>query len=207
MDEHPSIRLVAEHVSVHVSLDRATNSVDCIFVLSNEGSADSVTIGFPELSGGDTSARPFTSFRSYIDGHQVDCIRQRGESCGKSCEVYWWTKRVFFDAGQTSVIRDQYEAPLGMSIGDSTGNFVHFEYSLWTGSSWAKAIGSGAIALTVSPCDSLAASGRYRGLPISERTGCEYRWHITDSEPGRGSPGEIHVGWLIPFSHRSQQVR
>lgn len=183
------------------------NSVDCIFVLSNEGQADSVTIGFPESSGGATGPRPFTSFRSYMDGHELDCIRQRGEGCGASCDLYWWTKRVFFAAGQTSVIRDQYEAPLGRSIGDSTGNFVHFEYSLWTGSSWAKTIGSGVIVLTVSPCDSLAAQARSWGLPTSERTACEYRWHITDAEPGRGSPGRIHLGWLIPFTHQSQEMR
>jgi hypothetical protein len=46
MKDHGSIRMVSEVVRARVSPEKI--EVDCIFVMRNEGSADTVLVGFPD---------------------------------------------------------------------------------------------------------------------------------------------------------------
>jgi hypothetical protein len=198
MDEHPGVALLAEYVHARVDLAAGTANVECVFVLSNQGGEDSVLVGFPERAGGDTGAQPFSSFRSFVDGQEVTCTRVKGDL--DPDPLYWWTKKISFAAGETRVISDEYESPLGSSIGDSTGNFASFEYTLWTGSSWAGRIRSASIVLTVAPCGASISEAKYVRPPPLKADPCEYRWHFSEAEPGRNTPGGIHLAWLIPFS-------
>lgn len=204
MDEHPAVALVSEHVHARVSLIDRISEVECVFVLSNHGAADTVLIGFPESASGDTNARPFLSFQSYVDGQAVTCTRQVGER--RADPLFWWTKKVYFAGGQTRIIRDEYRSPLGVSIGDSTGSFAFFEYSLWSGSSWSGDIGAASIVLTLSPCGAIPEPQFFGSVPV-ERDACEYRWHLSEVEPGHGSPGNVHVAWLVPFAENQRRAR
>ncbi|MBA4388746.1 MAG: hypothetical protein C0404_12245 [Verrucomicrobia bacterium] len=71
LDEHHSVRLVAEHV--RIKFDEGKPKVICVFILQNTGPATTVTLGFPNESGGAgaNSVFPFTSFDSYVDGNPV----------------------------------------------------------------------------------------------------------------------------------------
>jgi hypothetical protein len=203
MEEHPGIALIAEHVHAYVSPVDWTAEVECIFVLSNGGAADSVLIGFPESSGGDTGPRPFSSFQSYVDGREVRCVR-RENSEPLADYLFWWTKEVYFAAGQTRVIRDVYRSPLGVAAGDATGYERFFEYELWTGSSWSGDIGAATVVLTLSPCDSVPEAQYVSPSPLEVGT-CEYRWHLSDLEPGRRAPGTISVSWVVPYEDANRR--
>src|SRR5205814_3130454 len=65
MKDHGSIRMVAETVRARVSSNSI--EVDCVFVMKNEGAAQSVLVGFPDGSGGNE----ILSFRSWVDGTEV----------------------------------------------------------------------------------------------------------------------------------------
>jgi hypothetical protein len=204
MDEHPAVVLVAEHVHARVSVSDDIADVECVFVLANHGAADSVLIGFPESAGGDTGARPFLSFHSYVDGKAEPCSRVEGE--GGNDPLFWWTKNVYFASGQTRIIRDEYRSPLGVGAGDSTGYYRIFEYTLWTGSSWSDSIGAASIVLTLNPCDGAGHPEFISPTPV-EQGECEYRWHIYEADPGRGSSGSIVVGWRVPYADKERRSR
>lgn len=194
LDGHPSIVLVGEHV--HATLDPRDNviEVECVFVLENRGPADSVLVGFPEIAAGDASSRPFLHFRSFVDAEEATCVRTEGVQDEAAHSKYWWTKRVFFAAGQTRVIRDAYGAEAGFAIGGPEGNLRFFTYTLSTGASWTGRIGAATVVFSLSPCGSpfrLASSTPEPAVSDS----CEYRWSFSDFEPGTSAPHRIQVTW------------
>jgi len=50
LTEHPTVRLDAEYV--HIQFIRNDAWVECVFFLNNLGPATTVTLGFPNFSGG-----------------------------------------------------------------------------------------------------------------------------------------------------------
>ena len=196
LDEHPSISLIAEYIDARISLVDNMIEVECLFVLSNRGQADTVQIGFPESYGGDTGPIPFEFFRSTVDGEEVDCSRRSSQDLSTAPEMFWWTKRVFFDSGQTRIIRNMYRAPAGSTIGfgDSPGPHRTFSYILSTGGSWAGVVEAATVVLSVEPCDSTWVPRNITPQPDSSGA-CEYVWRFQQFEPGSIGARSIHVSW------------
>ncbi|MDI6827529.1 MAG: DUF4424 family protein [Armatimonadota bacterium] len=149
MAHHPSICMVSENVSAKIGWDTA--NVCCQFVFKNEGKTTSVKMGFPEEASGDVSPikRPaFKSFRSWVDGKPVNTrfIPSRGSESDDLEYTAWHVKDVAFAAGQTRLVVNKYEAPLGM---DSMGGKI-FRYILKTGKNWKGNINYAKIAVDVS---------------------------------------------------------
>jgi hypothetical protein len=137
MKSHPSVVLRSQ--VVRVKINRYNADVDCTFVLHNTGKATSVLIGFPETGGGTDvrpSAKGFKYFCSYVDGKRVK-VRVYDQEGGYGHYSRWYVKRVYFQAGQTRVIRNLY----GMSLGVDSVGHSFFEYELSTGASWKGKIG------------------------------------------------------------------
>ena len=73
MQAHGSVRMVSERVRARVSTDQI--DVDCIFVMKNEGPADTVLFGFPDGAIGEAcKENEFLSFRIWVDGVEVKCV-------------------------------------------------------------------------------------------------------------------------------------
>ena len=192
LDEHPGIVLVGEHVHAQLLRGAGVLEVECFFVLENRGSADTVTIGFPEDSGGDTRPQPFLSFASFVDGSEVACDRIPS-GLGPPGSRHWWVKEVFFAPGQTRIIRNLYRAEPGHNAGDPGGDLRFFEYTLGTGASWAGKIGAATVVFSVSPCDSFSVAAA--SPSPRERASCEVAWFFADFEPGRSGPHFVQVVW------------
>lgn len=192
MAAHPSISLQSEFV--HIDFRQSPAEVDCVFFLKNNGPATTVTIGFPnESSGADVSEPvPFKHFASYVDGDTagVTLLPDAGNAHSED-KVLWYVKTVPFAAGQTRCIRNVYSGTEGgTSIGDSA-----FEYILWSGSTWAGAIGTADIVVTwdpkICPIDSVSAAP-----PGWDYSGNELRWHFHEIDPHRGEDASrIRLGW------------
>lgn len=190
MGEHPTIRLVAEHVRAHIH--RRYADVECVFFLRNDGLADTVLIGFPDQSRPTTVERAthFEFFESFVNGRRVEVLRTAPEMGLVEEATIWWTKEVAFAAGETKVILDRYRGGTIVSSGGGGG----FRYLLRTGSSWAGTIGS------ISAVFSLEDFGLEELSPLSlmgaSFDGNEIRWVLHDFEPQAGSGlGELEVHW------------
>lgn len=201
MQGHPHVRMLSEKVVARIGVDSV--HVDCLFFLKNEGPADSVLIGFPDQSySPDGEIPPNNSFRSWVDDREVVCTPVAGEGHGDGSSIYWWTKRVWFPAGATRVVRNRYTAVPSFVVDRSQG----FEYILWSGASWKGAIGRAEIVFVL------------RGIPRSWVTdtprnalwrGSELRWVFSNLEPRRiddesgSSPGTVGIRWWNP-EHRKE---
>jgi hypothetical protein len=200
MDEHPSIRLVAEHV--HAWVSKSSIEVECVFFLTNEGPSTTVDMGFPDLSWTGGRSAPFPFFESFVNGKKVEITPTESKD-GRGGVLYWWTKKVSFDSGETKVIRDRYKARPGVN---STGA-GWFDYILYTGASWAGRIGSASIVVTLVDIE---ARSLVKVQPSDfEMTGNEITWNFSDFEPVEGSPwnGMIHVKWIRPRWERYEVKR
>ncbi len=196
MSEHPHIAMVAEDVQARLDLATQTVDVECLFVLANDGAADSVLVGFPEMSAGDTAPEPFTFFESFVDGERVTCQRVDASAANESESRFWWTKQVTFAARQTRIVRDHYRAPAGDYVGDAQGPWRTFEYTLRTGASWEGTIGAATVTFAVTPCDSAFSAQQFNPAP-DMHDGCCYRWHFSNIEPGVTGPHSLWLGWRV----------
>lgn len=196
MKDQGQIRMLAETVRARVSPKRL--EVDCVFVMENHGPADTVLIGFPDKSGGpDAPYPPMTSFRSWVDGVEVECVALP-DAAGHEYQVwdYWWTKRVAFAAGQTRIIRDHYVGEPGSEVGGTQW----FTYVLESGASWAGTIGSAEIIVTL---DGISPKWISEIDPEPLSKGRTLRWSLRDFEPGVGdAPKQINFTWLTPEARK-----
>jgi len=185
MRENANIRMLAETVRARITPDLIT--VDCTFTMKNEGPADTVLVGFPDGDSVGHGQAQLESFRSWVDGVEVACIRIQDVPN----EVSWWTKRVAFPAGAVVVMRNRYTVAPGTSW--STGA-QDFTYILWTGASWKGRIGSAEIIATL---DGIPGSWVMGSDPVARRKGRTFRWAFHDFEPGSadGSPNEVQLVW------------
>lgn len=201
MDEHPSVRLVAEHVRAHVYRDHA--DVECVFFLRNRGEATRVSMGFPELSSSvGPSEWPFEFFESYVDGQRVESKRKVP---GWFSDEYrtWWTKEVRFQAKELRVVRDVYRSGIGRDV--NARNF--FTYQLDTGASWDGTIGAASIVVTLDETIPVESVRKIWPEP-SEVSGSEIRWAFADFEPAlAGSLSSIGVSWLFAEDSLAQYER
>ncbi|MBN1886002.1 MAG: hypothetical protein JW876_10840 [Candidatus Krumholzibacteriota bacterium] len=183
MDEHPSVRLVAEHV--HARIFRKHALVECVFFLKNEGPPIDVTIGFPNHGGGESSPELFDSFESYVDGQRVDVrILENGDRRPSA----WYCKDVRFEAGELKAIRNVYR-------GRHSFDTMHdnwFTYVLHTGASWLGPIGSVNIVLTF---EDFGTDQLWKIEPPGyEIDDAEIRWTLADYEPDKAMD-VVEVMW------------
>jgi hypothetical protein len=192
MEEHPSVALLAEEVVAHVDAKRDSVSVVARFLLVNTGQASDVLIGFPEDYDGDTGARPFFAFKSYVDGEETPVERVRATEAHSAIE-FWWIKKVHFEAGQARWLREEYSGRPG---GDSGGGSF-FEYVLYTGDSWQGKVGIATIEVDLDGAEPdympvldqrLAQSGEVR------RTDRGCRWVLRNFDPA----GTVYLHWQPP---------
>lgn len=201
LQDQGNVRMVSEKVVAVVNRDSAI--VNCIFVLKNEGPADSVWIGFPdEASGPDESmgydeySGPMPPFRSWVDGKEVACkpMPDADDTTYRSDSRFWWTKRVYFPAGATRTVRDRYVGGIGIDV----AGHQWFEYILWSGASWKGPIGSGEIEVHLK---GIPPSWITRTSPPARRRGNTLFWSFRDLEPVRDQDpdaGYIKVEWWPP---------
>src|SRR5439155_18164563 len=71
MKNHGSVRMVSETVRARVSTE--VIEVDCVFTMKNEGTADTVLVGFPD---GPIDEPGISSFHSWVDGVAMKCRRE-----------------------------------------------------------------------------------------------------------------------------------
>jgi hypothetical protein len=189
--------MVSETVRAHVSRERV--EVDCVFVLRNEGPADTVLIGFPDGPVEPDDHEPnLASFRSWVDGVEVKCERVVDAGPGAEAEDWrtasWWTKRIAFARGAVRTIKNRYSvSPASFPI-DGTGGF---RYSLWTGASWKGSIGSARIVATL---EGIPFEWVTETEPVARRSGRSFEWSFRNFEPGSadGSPAYIWLGGRVP---------
>ena len=193
MRENANIRMVAETVRARITQDLIT--VDCTFTMKNEGSADTVLVGFPDGDSVGHGQEQLASFRSWVDGIEVVCTRIQDAQQ----EMSWWTKRVAFPAGAVVVMRNRYTVAPGSSRSTEAQDFT---YILWTGTSWKGPIGSAEIIATLV---GIPASWVTGSDPVARRKGRTFRWALNDFEPGSadGSPSEVQLRWRDPREPRS----
>jgi hypothetical protein len=132
---HPDIRMQAEDIRIEMRELEAI--VDVRFTFKNYGSAQQVTMGFPEAYGGPMK-RGLENFQSWVDGKQV--VTRRKVFSADTEERLWravWLKDVSFNARQTRQVRVRYSANYS---GDTSGNYS-LRYVLRTGSTWRGSIG------------------------------------------------------------------
>jgi hypothetical protein len=191
------VRMVSETVRARVSRERV--DVDCVFVLRNEGPADTVLIGFPDGPIEPDEHEPnLESFRSWVDGVEVKCERvmdaSAGAEVGDWTTASWWTKRVAFAPKAERTIRNHYRVSPAFFPIDGTGGF---RYALWTGASWKGPIGSAKVVVTLQGMPLEWVTGTE---PEARRDGRTFEWTLRNFEPGSadGSPAHIWLGWRIP---------
>jgi hypothetical protein len=184
MKEHPSIRLLAEHVHARIFEDYSL--VECIFFLRNEGPSTAVEIGFPnygDSDGPDSIPRPYEYFESYVDGKKVDVklVEAKGSPS-------WYCKSVRFNENELKVVRDVYK---GRNGSDTWGD-EWFNYVLYTGGSWLGPIGAANIVITFEGAN---RDKVFRIAPPGyEIDNEEVRWTFTNFEP-RNREDDISVRW------------
>lgn len=144
MEAHPNVTM--ESCRIEGEVGTRETLVSCEFVFVNHGPAANVTMGFPAFAGYGLE-RPelmvprLQAFRSWVDGRRVSTRIVPGAPVvrwpkGKGPPNRWYTKAVWFGAGQQRLVRDTYVQPHGWPGG---GGF--FPYALKTGASWNGPIG------------------------------------------------------------------
>jgi len=207
-DEHPDVVMESERVIADLYPDRA--EVDCQFQFHNTGKAQTVLMGFPDERGDEA----LHHFRAYLDGQRLAVRRVRGASLRPGRPVRgpdWYTKRVYFAAGQRRLVRDTYWQGYNEAL-PRTGRDHQFIYLLWTGRPWKGPIGTADIIVRLHLGPDQRAfnaviylwsnGGRQDGhLAPTERSAARLSWHLENYEPaqGQGVAVEWREGWLVQF--------
>lgn len=212
MKERGAIRMVSEVVYAHIRADSLfpdtseVIEVDCVFVMRNEGPADTVLMGFPDGAlgpyQGGGEEHELESFRSWVDGVEVECRRVSNVRGAPPSEVgSWWVKRVAFPRGAVKTIRDQYTV---LPSWHPMLGTQAFRYTLSTGASWKGTIGSAEIIATLDgiPLEWITGSD-----PEARREGRTFRWSFRDFEPGSadGSPASVQLEWRTRWQLRDAE--
>jgi hypothetical protein len=200
MQEHPSVRMVAEKVVIDLHPDLA--EVDCQFTFHNEGPATTVRMGFPERNYSRAEKQGFLSFATWVDGKPVATTIEGYRFNEEEGFFRWRVKQVAFVAGQQRRVRVHYT----MCPGRTTEAIRYFEYNLYTGAAWKGTIGKSTVIVNFSHLPwyqrITARPGGYR----KERKALIWTWH--DFEPAsRYSPGNtkqpvygIHVSFTEGYN-------
>ena len=199
LSQSQHVRMVAEEVVFDLTTPDVVR-VSCLFVVVNEGPADTLLLGFPDYWPAEDDDSQRADGRSVIrdlvvmvDGLPVvttavpaaDAPTILGDRMPRAS---WNVAHVWpcaFAPGQTRVLRTEYSHGYSMMVGVS--HVVNYE--LRTGASWAGPIGK--VVVRIIPGD-LRVKERY-GLPW-ERVGGEYVWTAANLEPTEG----IWIGLAHP---------
>lgn len=202
---HPSVRMVAERV--YIQITKGNQTVDAWFAFKNEGSARTVTMGFPDIGAGSYATEQYekddeakrkrrkspnfemlSGFRSWLDGEEVRTRLVRGDDPAESFHV----KTVRFTRNGWRNVHVSYTCPLGVGATNSGGYIYEASYILHTGSSWKGSIGS--VTVTFDFKNGQPRPYDLRKVPESLASGYESRnW--------RASPKNrmLFVGFSNPF--------
>ncbi|BCM91409.1 hypothetical protein IAD21_03281 [Abditibacteriota bacterium] len=129
--EHKSVQMVREHVVLR-QLPGAEFETTANFEFCNHGKAVTITMGFPEMAGGDQAGNlgRLAGFRSWVGGQKVPVkfvTAGKGED-----ETGLYIKRVHFAARQTRHIRVNYRSRSGSWSSSGTFDLIYD----FTGGNW-----------------------------------------------------------------------
>ena len=180
LNDKPPIVMQSESISIDVG--RAT--VDANFVFRNPSrQAATVTFGFPEEGGGDIIPPSgnrqtwFKSFRSWVDGNEVQTLLRTSTNNDDLSYQNWWTKTVTFAPNQTRRVRNLYVT----QHGSNTMSHRFLTYILASGAPWSGPIGSAEIKADFSR---IPAGALYTARPQTfSRVGHTLIWRKTNFEP------------------------
>lgn len=196
LDGRTNVRMVSAKISADLRADHA--SVRCEYSLRNEGRAQRVTIGFPEMpelgAYGHYPAH-LQGFRSWADGKPLR-VRLRVGRGEEERRQRWFVRRVRFGRGQTRSIVDQFTQSNGRYPMGGGWEFVH---TVWTARSWKGPIGR--LEVTVRWREPYV--WERRTAPIPPRTtsdvGRTLTWSWTKVEPAPDRISAVRVpfwpGW------------
>lgn len=194
------VRMVAEEVVFDLTTPDLIR-VACLFVVVNEGPADTLLLGFPDYwpATDDDSQRAdgrsaIRDLVVMVDGVPVTTTAVPAADAptilgDRTRGVAWNVAHVWtcdFAPGQTRVLRTEYCHGYSMMVGVSHV----LNYVLRTGASWAGSIGK--VVVRIIPGE-LRIKARY-GPQRWERVGAEYVWTAADLEPTE----DIWVGLAKP---------
>ncbi|MBK8166448.1 MAG: DUF4424 family protein [bacterium] len=204
------VRMVAEEVVFDLRTPDVIR-VSCLFVVVNEGPADTLLLGFPDYwpDADDDSPRPgvvsaIEDLVVTVDGRPVDttalpakdaptAIGTGDQWCVPYNVAHVWN--CSFAPGQTRVLRTEYSH----GYSGSTSSSYNVSYVLRTGASWAGSIG--AVVLRLIPGQMSLKDAWYP--PEWHDTGTEFVWAATDLEPDC----DIEVGMEIPAEYAAHLAR
>lgn len=123
------VRLVKEHIRIVLGKERGDVLVD--FEFKNLGKAQTVTMGFPEETSGDSDGQAIWNFHVWVDAIATKATRKILTQEDEDFKAAW-IHQVKFGAGQTRKVRVKYQSGLG---GNTSGMTV-LTYILKTGGTW-----------------------------------------------------------------------
>ena len=199
------VRMVAEEV-VFDCTDPKLAHVSCLFVVVNEGPADTLLIGFPDYwpdtqddrSVGD-GASALRDLLIMVDGETIipEAKPVVSAPAGSWNQAHVWT--CTFAPGQTRVLRTEYR-----HVYSATTSASHVvDYILKTGATGAGPIGL--VVLRIKPGELRLKEPGYP--PKWDYTDGEYHWRTTNLEPtqdifvGMGSPRQYADHLIGYWSH------
>lgn len=197
------VRMVAEEVVFDLTNPEVVR-VACLFVVVNEGPADTLLLGFPDYWPSEDDVSQLADGRSAIrdlvvmvDGVPVTTTAVPAAEAptilgDRTPGVAWNVAHVWpcaFAPGQVRVLRTEYSHVYSMMVGVSHV----LNYVLRTGASWAGPIGK--VVARIVPGE-LRIKERYSPQRW-ERVGAEYVWTAADLEPtediwaGLANPAQV----------------
>lgn len=147
--EHPSVRMVREHVKLEVGPRLIFATAD--FVFENDGPATKVLMGFPESGHGDIDPHDFGknpgfyAFNTWVDGEKVSARRAVVSLTKEQTYKAHWVKEVAFGAGQERTVRVTYVAPVGSAAGGQMAEYA------FTGGNWAGKVAESKLEIRILP--------------------------------------------------------
>lgn len=189
LSESRHVRMVAEEVVFDLTNPEVVR-VACLFVVVNEGPADTLLLGFPDYWPSEDDDSQMADGRSAIrdlvvmvDGVPVTTTAVPAAEAptilgDRTPGVAWNVAHVWpcaFAPGQVRVLRTEYSH--GYSIYIHASHVIN--YVLRTGASWAGPIGKVVVRIIPGELRVKEPNGPQRW----ERVGAEYLWTATDLEP------------------------
>jgi tetratricopeptide (TPR) repeat protein len=163
--------IVMESEKIEIELSNFEAKVNCSFKFKNLGEKQTVTMGFPEVSGY-LELSAIHNFITIIDGKNIDIIKVPGDSVWDN----WFTWQVEFEKNEEIVVNNSYMT--GRDAGAYRGIF---KYILETGSGWKDFIKHSEIIIRLSNIDfSDLANISPKNYSITENT---LTWDFYDFEP------------------------
>ncbi len=210
VEGEPDVRMVSEDLRIDLAPDEATVTADMQF--HNEGDAQDLVMGFPQISRPDRGAISLKGMTFTVDGEDV--ASEHLPPDGDECELVpawlgvdsWHVATVPFEADQMRRVRISFKHDHGGSAPGFGMGYDWFLYVLSTARQWKGTVDR--IKVTVTFGEMVGAfahvfPAEYR-LDEAART---IEWDLTDFD---GDPGDIRVAWwptVSAVSVRDEPIR